>query len=131
MVTLHSGVVFHPVEGAAQNAGRADVFGRDESVVHPGALTANGNNAGPAQIGEVARDFGLGLAEDLDKIADAKLVLSHEIEQAQAREVAECLEKSLNIEDHRLTASINIRLSRCLIYASTTYMWLCIYMVEA
>lgn len=52
--------------------------------MHPLALAASADNAGFAQVGEVAGDFWLALAEDLDKIADADFAPSHKVEQAQA-----------------------------------------------
>ena len=61
--------------------------------MHPLAFAAGGDDAGLAQIGEVARDFWLGLAEDFNQIADADLLVAHEIEKAQARIIAQGLEE--------------------------------------
>jgi arsenite methyltransferase len=52
--------------------------------VHPLAFAARGDNAGFAQVGEMARDFRLALAQDLDKVADADFAAGHEVEQAKA-----------------------------------------------
>ncbi len=43
-------------------------------------------------------NFRLGLIEDFDKIADADLLIAHEIQQPQPSIVSERLEESLQIE---------------------------------
>lgn len=43
-------------------------------------------------------DFGLWIAEDLNEVADADLLLSDEIEEAEPGLVAERLEEALQVE---------------------------------
>jgi hypothetical protein len=47
-------------------------------------FAARGHDAGLAQVGKMARDLRLALAQDLDKVADADLAAGHQVEQAQA-----------------------------------------------
>ena len=52
--------------------------------MHPFALAPGGHNACLAEVGEVAGDLGLALAQYLNQIADAEFVACHQIEEAQA-----------------------------------------------
>jgi len=66
-------------------------FGRGghlEAIVHPLAFAACADEACAAQVGEVARDLGLALAQHIDEIADADLAVIDEIEQTETRGVA-------------------------------------------
>lgn len=69
-----------------------------DAVVHPLALAAGVDEAGGAEVGEVAGDFGLRLAEDLDEVADAELLVAQEVEEAEAGGVAEGLEEAFEAE---------------------------------
>lgn len=71
-------------EHLSQYRSRGRVRGRAEAIVHPLALAARSHQAGPAQIGQMAGDLGLGLAQDLDQMADADLLAVNQVEQAQA-----------------------------------------------
>ena len=71
---------------------------RSEAVVHPFAFAAGVDEAGGAEVGEVAGDLGLGLAEDLDEVADAELLVAQEIEEAEACGVTEGLEETFEAE---------------------------------
>lgn len=57
--------------------------------MHPLPFSARGDDSGPAQVGEVPRDLGLALTEDLDEVADADFAAIHEVEQAQTRAIGE------------------------------------------
>ena len=80
----------HPLVGAQRSQNSVEdgcgggIGGRADAVVHPLAFAARGNDAGLAQVGQVARDLGLALAENLDKMADADLAAGHQVQQAQA-----------------------------------------------
>ena len=71
---------------------------RDDAVVHPLAFAACGDDAGIAEVGEVPGDFRLGLIEDFDEVADADFLIAHEIEEAEASLVGECLEEAFELE---------------------------------
>ncbi len=66
---------------------------QDDAIVHPLAFAPRGNNAGIAQVCEVARNFGLRRVENLYKVADADFAISHQVKQAEPRGVAERLEE--------------------------------------
>ena len=66
--------------------------------MHPLAFTAGSNDAGLAQRSEVALYFGLALAENLDQIADADLAAYHQVEQAQASEVGQRREETVQAD---------------------------------
>jgi len=97
-VGLHGGVGEHPVEGLLEDLGGSDVGGHDDAVVHPRALAAGGDDAGAAEVGEVAGDFGLVLIEDVDEVADADFLIADEVEEAEAGGVAECLVEAFDVE---------------------------------
>jgi len=72
-----------------QNGCGGGIGRRTDAVMHPFALAPRGNDAGFAQVGEMAGDLGLALTEDLDKVADADLAPGHQVEQAQASLVSQ------------------------------------------
>jgi hypothetical protein len=55
----------------------------NEPVVHPLAFAASFDEAGAAEICEVAGDFGLALAQDLDEVTYADLAAAHQVEEAE------------------------------------------------
>lgn len=74
--------------------------------MHPLALSARRDNASIPQIGQVPGNFRLRTAEDFYEIADANLLLSHEIEKPKASIVPQGLKEPFHIElpcprDHR------------------------------
>jgi hypothetical protein len=77
---------------------RSDVWWHDDAVVHPFSLAASRNNAGSAKIRKVSRDLWLRLAKDLDKIADANFLLSHEIQKSQTSIVTQSLKEAFQAE---------------------------------
>jgi len=85
--------------------------GRDgQPVVHPLALTPGGDNAGFAQVGQMAGNLGLGRADDLREIADADLLPGHQIKKPQAGRVTqgakEPIERVLGGHAHSLAKYI-------------------------
>ena len=88
-VALHFGVLVEPGAEFCEDAGGVGVCGLDEAVVHPLAFAAGGDDAGAAEVGEVARNLGLACAEHGDEEADADLVVAHQIYQSQARAVGQ------------------------------------------
>ena len=79
---------------------RCTLVGRHhDAVVHPLAITPSGHNAGVPQIRQVPGNLRLGLIQDLDEIANADFLVSHEVQKPQAGIVAKCLKESRNIEN--------------------------------
>lgn len=66
--------------------------------MHPLPFPARRDDARITQVGEVARDFGLALAEDFNEITDADLAAVHEVEQAQTGAVREGGEEQRQVE---------------------------------
>lgn len=62
-----------------KDAGGGEVAGLGDAVMHPLAFAAGFHEAGAAQIGKVAGDLGLALAQDLDEIADADFAAVHQV----------------------------------------------------
>lgn len=69
-----------------------------DAVVHPLAFAACADDAGAAQVGEVAGNLGLALVENLNEVTDADFAVAHEIKQAQAGAVAERGEHARHVE---------------------------------
>ncbi len=94
-----------------------------DPIVHPLSLAPRRDNARAAKVRKVSGHLRLGSAENLDKIADADLLISHQVQEAEPRVVAESLEEPLNIEclfRHGLCIRLDecdgktyIHLSRC------------------
>ena len=80
-------------EGGGEDGGSAGVRGLCEAVVDPLAFAAGGDDAGAAEVSEVAGDFGLALAEDFDEVTDADFAAGDEVEEAEACGVSECGEE--------------------------------------
>ena len=81
--------------------------------MHPFPVAARVYQAGVAQVGQVARNLGLALPENFNKIADADFAAVHEIEQAETGAVGERSKEAEQVEspgdaDH----FYNIRLDR-------------------
>lgn len=88
-IRLHGFLGAEDGEGCAQDPAGAGVGGHDDAVVHPFALAAGGDDAGAAEVGQMAGDFGLALAEDRDEIADADFPAVDEVQEAEAGAIGE------------------------------------------
>ena len=95
---MQGGVGLEGGEGCVEDGEGVGVGGRVDAVVHPFAVAAGGDDAGFAQVGEVAGDLGLGLPEDFDEVADADFAAVHEVEEAQAGGVGERGEEQGEVE---------------------------------
>ena len=67
----------------------------DDAVVHPLAVAPGRNDAGMAQIREMPGNLRLRPAQNLHEVADANLLLSHQVEQPETRVVSERLKEPL------------------------------------
>ena len=81
-----------------QDLCRSDMWRHRDTVVHPLAFAPRGDDARFAQIGQMARYFGLGLIQNLYKVTDADLSISHEIQEPQTCIVAEGLKEAFHAE---------------------------------
>ena len=73
----------------AKNFRGRPIFRNLQPVVHPFAVAPRRHQTRASQICQMARDFGLAEAQDLDKIADADFAARDQVQQAQARGVGE------------------------------------------
>jgi hypothetical protein len=71
---------------------------RNDSVVHPLALAARGNDAGTLQIGQMARNLRLWRTKDFDEVADADFPLAHQVEESKAGFIAQSLKESRKVK---------------------------------
>ena len=83
-VAAHLGIVAEGGPNLVQDARGVRIGRNHDAVVHPQALAAGGDNAGAAQISEVAGNFGLIGLQDFDEIADAEFGVAHEVQEAKA-----------------------------------------------
>ena len=83
-------------------------------IVHPLPFPASSDNSGTTQVGQMPGYLGLRLTKNLDKIADADFLISHEIQEPQPCIVAESLKEALQAEIRALDLHAKI-----LIYALT------------
>src|SRR6202023_1195825 len=98
MVRLHRRILAHPVQRLPQDLRGPDMRRHDDAVVHPLALAPRRHNPGTPQVRQKPRDLGLRLAQDLDEVADADLLIPHQVQEAQPRVVTQRLEKPLYVE---------------------------------
>jgi len=78
-----------------ENGGGRGIGWRNDAVVHPLAFAARGNDSGPAQIGQMARDLGLPLAQYFNEVADTNFASGHQVEQTQPGGVRERRKKNV------------------------------------
>jgi hypothetical protein len=83
-VTLKFFVLPESVADGFQDGRSVGVGGNDEAVVHPLALAPGGNDSSFSQISEMPRNFWLRSADDFGEVADAYLLLCHQVDEPQA-----------------------------------------------
>ena len=97
-IRLHGLFCLQGREGLMKDLLGARVRRRHDAIVHPLAFAACGNDAGLAQIGEMAGDFGLRAFQDVDQVADADFPVADEVENAQASDIGERLKETFEVE---------------------------------
>jgi len=114
-VCLHLAIGGESGQGRVEDCGGAAIGGALDAVVNPFPFAPGAYDAGVTQVSEMARNLGLALAEDFDKVADADFAAIHEIEQAQAGGIGKRGEESREVEWLRYTwHDLNIRLDGCI-----------------
>ena len=88
-----------------------------EAIVHPFPVSLRIHQAGSPQLGEMARDLRLIESQGAMEIADADLVLSQKVQEAQPGGIRQCLKEQLGLNRlwflHRTTYMLkHICLSR-------------------
>jgi hypothetical protein len=97
-VGLHFAICAEGAQSSFENGESAGMRGSLDPVVHPLPFPARGDDSGAAQVGEMARDLWLALAQNLDEIADADFATIHEIEQAQTSAIGQRGEEGCQIK---------------------------------
>jgi hypothetical protein len=77
---------------------RAVVRRQGNAVVHPLAIAANRNDPGPPEVSKMAGDLRLRAADHFDEIADAKLLVTHQVQNPESRFVPQRLKESLEVK---------------------------------
>ena len=95
---MHRPVFFQPCKRLTQNLDCTDVRWHNDPVMHPLAVAPGLHYSGAAEIRQVPGYFGLPLPQNLDKVADANLLFSHQVEKAKSSVVAEGLKKEFDIK---------------------------------
>ncbi len=98
LVSLHYALFAKPRKRLLKNPGRTCIRRHHHPIVHPFALAASCNDTGATQVGQMPRYLGLRLSQDLNEIADADLLISHEVQEPKPRGVAKSLKKTLHVE---------------------------------
>jgi hypothetical protein len=80
---LHLFITFKRNQYGAEHGGDGGVGWHVDAVVHPLSLAPRRNNAHVSQVSQMAGYFGLALAQDFDKVADADLMADHQVQKAQ------------------------------------------------
>ena len=97
-VGLH---LFAGVEGferRVEDGAGGGVGGGLDAVVHPLAFAAGCDDAGAAEVGEMAGDLGLRLFEDFDEVTHADLAAIHKVEQTETGGIGEGCEEEDRVE---------------------------------
>jgi hypothetical protein len=68
--------------------------------MHPFALTSSGHYASTSKIRKVPGNLWLRLSKNLDKVANADFLFSHEIEEPQASGITQSLKEAFQAELH-------------------------------
>jgi len=76
-------------EGRAKDLGGRRLARRRETIVHPAAVAPRLDDARPAQVRQMARDFRLADPQDSDEVADAHFAVGDQIQEAETRGIGE------------------------------------------
>jgi hypothetical protein len=98
MICLHRAFFFEPRKSLLQNLRGSYIRRHDDPIVHPFPVPASSYNPCVPQVCKVPGYLGLRLIQNLNEIADANFLISHEIQEPQARIVAQSLEEALHVE---------------------------------
>ncbi len=97
-VGLHCFLVFESRESLPQDLCCSGVRRHRDPVVHPLAITTSRDDAGAPKICQMPGDLRLRTAQDLNEVADADLLISHQVKDSEPGLIAQSLEEALQIE---------------------------------
>lgn len=97
-IRLHRLIVLEPAQGLFQDLRGPDVRRHHDPIVHPLSLAPCRDDARAAKVSEVSGNLWLGPAQNFHEVADANLLISHQVKEAEPRVITESLEEPLDIE---------------------------------
>src|ERR1700744_3581342 len=100
-VCLHRLVRLQPRQRLPKNLRGAFILRHHQPVVHPLALAPRRHQPRTAQERQMPGYLRLRLPQHLDEVADANLLLAHQVQQPQPCPVAQRLEEALHVERFR------------------------------
>ena len=125
-IRLHCLVFLEPAECLPQDLGSSDVRRHDDPVVHPLAFAPRRDDSRAAQVGQMPGNLRLRTAKNLHEVADANLLIAHEVQQPEPGVVSERLEEPFACRTELFLPCLHvyaltnierktyIRLSRCM-----------------
>jgi hypothetical protein len=87
-----------------EDLGCTNIWRHDNPVVHPLSFATGFHDSRPTKISEVPGDFRLPLLKDFYEVADANLLISHQVKQAKARIIAERLKEQFHVKGRCLSS---------------------------
>ena len=74
------------------------MWGHDDPIMHPLPLPPRRDDTGAAEVSQVTRNLRLRTAKDFNKIANANLLVAHEIQEPEPGVVPESLKEPFHVE---------------------------------
>ena len=105
-VGLHGALFFQPCKRLPQNLNCPRVRRHNDPIMHPFAFASRLDDSGAAKVSQMAGNLRLPLIQNLDKVADTNLLLSHEIQEPEAGIVAERLKETLHVKRFRFRCHV-------------------------
>lgn len=97
-VTPHFAIISEPFPDILENLRCSPIARLNDSIVHPLALSTRSNDSRTSEVCQMPRDLGLMCLEDFDEITYAHLILTHQVEKAQASAVRERAKQQFHVK---------------------------------
>lgn len=97
-ILLHRLLFLKPLQSLFQDLCRADMRRHDDPIVHPLCFAPRRDDTGATKVCQVPRNLGLWATKNLYEVTDTNLLISHEVQEAEARTITQGLKKPLHIE---------------------------------
>jgi hypothetical protein len=91
---LHRPIFLKPVQGLPKDLGCASVRRNNDAIVHPLPFSSRGYDACAAKVGQMPRYLRLWMPQYLYKVADTKLLIPHQVQEAKSCVIAKGLKKT-------------------------------------
>jgi len=70
----------------------------DNVVVHPLAFASGRDDSRTAKVGQVPGNLWLSLTENLNEVADANLLVPHQVQKTKPSAISQCLEEAFHVK---------------------------------